>query len=159
MTPRELLLRCLLVLGAVAVASALVFASLPGWRAYRAASRAVVAEDGRAVHPARATAATGRTTDVPVADLRLVAARGSCWIVVRSGSASGTVRYAGTVAEGNRIRVHGARLWVRLGAAGNVEGRLNGHALGRLPSGTVNVVVTAGGMRLDPTVKGRTRSL
>jgi hypothetical protein len=79
--------------------------------------------------------------------LLLTAARGSCWVSVHAGSADGEVLYEGIVADGRTVRVQGARLWVRLGAAANLDLTLNGKKVPALAAGTVDVIATPTGVR------------
>jgi hypothetical protein len=79
--------------------------------------------------------------------LVLTAARGDCWLSARSGSAEGRVLYEGTLLSGRSLRLDGAQVWVRFGAAANVDVTLNGRETAPLPAGTGDVVVTAKGIR------------
>jgi RodZ C-terminal domain len=102
--------------------------------------------------PATTSAATVGTSTEPAAQaqlarLVLTATRGDCWVVVRSRSARGKVIFAGLVTQGTKKRFAGARLWFRLGAAGNVSGRVNG-ARFALPPGTPTLLATAAGVRV-----------
>jgi hypothetical protein len=81
------------------------------------------------------------------ARLALTAARGDCWLSVRADAPDGKVLYEGTLASGRTIRLEGARLWVRLGAAANLELTLNGKRIAALPAGTVDLVATPAGIR------------
>jgi len=94
-----------------------------------------------------AAAATGPTT----ATLVVTAARGSCWVSVRADSATGKVLYEGIVDSGRTIRLTGSRLWVRLGAAANVNVTVNGKPARRLPGGTVDLVATRTGVAAAPS--------
>jgi len=78
--------------------------------------------------------------------LILVAARGNCWLSVRTGSREGRVLYEGLLREGEVVRVAGARLWVRIGAPWNLEARLNGQPLQGLPADTGSVFITPAGL-------------
>ena len=46
----------------------------------------------------------------------LVAARGSCWLLVRRGTPPGRVIYERTLERGQTVGFSGTRLWIRLGA-------------------------------------------
>lgn len=81
------------------------------------------------------------------AKLVLTATRGDCWVVVRSRSARGKVIFAGLISRGTKKRFTGARLWLRLGTAGNVSGQLNGTRFA-LPPGTPTLLATATGVRV-----------
>lgn len=72
--------------------------------------------------------------------LILAATRGDCWVEVRAGSATGKALYAGTLASGSSLRFSRPRLWIRLGAASNVDIMVNGHP-STVPPGTVELTV------------------
>ena len=72
--------------------------------------------------------------------LILSAARGDCWVEVRAGSASGEALYAGTLATGRSLRFNRPKLWLRLGAASNVDIVVNGRP-SSVPPGTVELTV------------------
>ena len=72
--------------------------------------------------------------------LVLTASRGDCWVEARAGSATGAVLYAGTLANGGSLRFSRPRIWLRLGAASNVDLEINGRP-STIPSGTVELVV------------------
>jgi hypothetical protein len=72
--------------------------------------------------------------------LALSATRGDCWVEVRAGSATGDVFYAGTLLSGKTIRFHRKKLWLRLGAASNVDVVVNGRP-STVPPGTVELVL------------------
>jgi hypothetical protein len=88
----------------------------------------------QAVSPARHAVAKAPQTFV------VRAARGDCWLLVRSGSASGPVVYEGTLATGGTVRFGLQRgLWVRLGAPWNVDATLRGKAMPPFPRRIVNL--------------------
>lgn len=97
-------------------------------------------------------AAAPASTPAPPAEVVLVAARGRCWLLVRSGSERGRVLYEGTLERGEEVRFRSRRLWIRLGAPWNVDllvdGRLRSE-LGTLLAGAGprNVLVTRAGVR------------
>lgn len=72
--------------------------------------------------------------------LILAATRGDCWVEVRAGSATGQALYSGTLASGRSLRFNRPKLWLRLGAASNVDIVVNGHP-SSVPSGTVELTV------------------
>lgn len=121
---RPTLAQLALVLAAFVAAAGLVAASMPRWRAYQAAG----------------------TTAVALANLRIVAVRGSCWIQVRDASGHGRIRFAGSLPRGGGLHLRGPRLWVRLVAAGNVDVTLNGRPQLGLSTGTVDLVVSPSGL-------------
>jgi hypothetical protein len=78
--------------------------------------------------------------------LVLRATRGESWISVRSPA--GRLLAERLLASGSRLRLHGTALWVRLGAAANVDISTNGSRLRPLPSRAAVVVVTPRGIRV-----------
>jgi hypothetical protein len=95
------------------------------------------------------TAEAAPTLPPPAAtrvELLLTASRGDTWLLVRAGSANGGVVFQGTLAKGHTLTFSRKVLWVRFGAAANLDARLNGRPL-RLPTGTVSVVITPLGLR------------
>jgi Domain of unknown function (DUF4115) len=72
--------------------------------------------------------------------LILSATRGDCWVEVRSGSATGQALYAGTLTTGRSLRFYRPKLWLRLGAASNVDIVVNGRP-SSVPPGTVELTV------------------
>jgi cytoskeleton protein RodZ len=88
----------------------------------------------------RATTTTRTTPQPPrLAHVVLVAARGPCWLEVRS---AGRQLYEKELAQGERALFTGRRLWIRLGAPWNVDATVNGKPR-PLPEVTGNIVVTA----------------
>ena len=98
---------------------------------------------------------TGKKTEPDakpkVARLVLTASRGECWVEVRRGGPTGELVFSGTMFEGDAERFSGRRLWINFGAAQNLDAKLNGKAVDTLPDGQAAVVVTAGGIRTQPT--------
>jgi hypothetical protein len=72
----------------------------------------------------------------------ITATRGDCWVEVRAGSSSGIVLYAATLATGDTLRFSRNRLWLRLGAASNVDVILDGRPA-TIPPGTVELLLPA----------------
>ena len=85
-----------------------------------------------------------------LATLVLSATRGDCWVSVRVGSSKGADLYEGKLARGQEVRFAKTRLWLRLGAAGNLQATLNGRAVTAFPQGTINILVTARGIAPAP---------
>jgi transcriptional regulator with XRE-family HTH domain len=81
----------------------------------------------------------------------LTAARGSCWLWVRIGSATGPTVYERTLTTGQTVRFGlGRRLWIRVGAPWNLEATSGSTSLtAELPTRTGDV--TAGPSGLGPT--------
>ena len=72
--------------------------------------------------------------------LVLTASRGDCWVEVRAGSSAGDTLYAGTLASGSSLRFNRPRIWLRLGAASNVDVQVNGRP-STVPHGTVELLL------------------
>lgn len=96
---------------------------------------------GRATQAAASMeAARSRTT------LVLRASRGDSWISVRS--ATGRLLYERTLGRGTQARLQGTALWIRLGAAANVDVSTNGSRPHPLPERAASIVVSARGIRV-----------
>ena len=81
------------------------------------------------------------------ASLVLTASRGSCWISVHVGSASGPTVYEQTLQQGARVSFGlGKPLYIRLGAPWNLDARVGAKAVA-LPAQTGDVVATRTGIR------------
>jgi hypothetical protein len=74
--------------------------------------------------------------------LTISATRGDCWVEVRAGSSSGEILYAGTLASGSSLRFKRDKVWLRLGAASNVDVHVNGRP-STVPPGTVELLLPA----------------
>jgi cytoskeletal protein RodZ len=86
------------------------------------------------------------------AKLVLTAARGDCWLQVRSRSATGKLLFEGTLQAGQTQRfVDAKRLWIQLGNPVNLKAKLNGKAVRNLPDAPAIVVATAKGVRTVST--------
>jgi hypothetical protein len=106
--------------------------------------------------PPPATTAPGTTTTPPPAtttgrqpqpgDARLVvkASRGDSLLSVHADSEEGESLYDGVLAHGRSVSLFGPRLWIRLGAAENVDLTLDGRPVERLPAGSLDLVATPG---------------
>ncbi len=106
--------------------------------------------------PPPATTAPGTTTTPPPAtttgrqpqpgDARLVvkATRGDSLLSVHADSEEGESLYDGVLAQGRSVSLFGPRLWIRLGAAENVDLTLDGRPVERLPAGSLDLVATPG---------------
>ncbi|HEX7083272.1 MAG TPA: DUF4115 domain-containing protein [Gaiellaceae bacterium] len=109
-----------------------------------------------APHPVPATTVAGAAPTTTTANpapvvpaafsFRLTAARGACWVSIRSRDAGGPVLYEGVLRQGQTARVRGTRLWARFGAIGNLDLFVNGKAVRAAHSGTLDAVVTAAGL-------------
>jgi Domain of unknown function (DUF4115) len=72
----------------------------------------------------------------------LSAVRGDCWVSVRAGTEAGQTLYEGVLAQGDELRFRQRKLWLRLGAASNLEISVDGKPA-EVPAGTVDVVLPA----------------
>ena len=79
----------------------------------------------------------------------VVASRGSSWLWVRSGSATGPTVYEGTLLQGKTLRVNlaGGPVWIRMGDPPNLDVRLGGRLMQGLPTQVGNVLLTRSGIR------------
>ena len=97
-----------------------------------------------AAKPRHARTQTAATTAaapaVQAASVRIAATRGDCWVVAHAGSADGPVLLERVVRSGEQVTVRARRVWLELGAAGNVDLTLNGKPR-PIPSGTTNLVL------------------
>ena len=154
--PETRLERIVFVIGLIAavVVAGSIFLSLKHGPARRGAGEAApttattAARVTRTPAPAAAPATTAvrtRPHQAAAISLWLTASRGSSWLEVRSGSARGRVLYAETLSAGRSAAFRGRRLWLRLGAASNLDASLGGRPL-RLPGGTYSTLVTAKGL-------------
>ena len=87
-----------------------------------------------------------------LARLGVTASRGDSWLVVRSGSANGPVVFEGVLKQGRFFDVARPRLWIRVGAASNLDLRVNGARPVSDLFGTVDAVVGPAGLRKVPPV-------
>jgi cytoskeleton protein RodZ len=109
---------------------------------------------GETTEPPTTTAETTPAepgTAPTLARLVLTAARGDCWVQVRAGSVSGRLLFEGTLEQGQAKRFTRKRLWLEVGAASNLNVRLNGRRVQSFPQGPAIVVVTAKGVRTVST--------
>jgi len=84
-----------------------------------------------------ATTAPIKTTTPPaLATVIVTAARGDCWISARLGSENGKVLEERLLAQGESVTLRGARVWISIGAAANVDVSVNGQNR-EIQSGTV----------------------
>jgi len=89
------------------------------------------------------------------AKLVITAVRGDCWMQVRAGGVNGKLLYEGTVEPGQTQRfVKYKRLWLELGAPGNLNAKLNGRRVQNWPTRSAVAVVTAAqGVRTISTAR------
>jgi hypothetical protein len=100
--------------------------------------------------PAETTPTDTGSTGAPEAQparLVLTAVRGGCWMQVRAGGVNGKLVYEGTLEQGQTQRfVKWERLWLELGAPGNLSAKLNGRRVDFPPEPSI-LLVTARGVR------------
>jgi hypothetical protein len=79
----------------------------------------------------------------------LVASRGSSWLWVRKGSASGPTVYEGTLLQGKSLPVDlkSGPVWIRMGDPPSLDVKLGGKAVHGLPTQVGNVLLTRRGIR------------
>ena len=99
---------------------------------------AVISLSGRAAPrpttPARAAAQSRPAAPSPrVARIVLSAARGDCWLQVRSGSETGRILYEQILARGSSTSFAGRGFWIRIGAPSSLSVTLNGKTIDVLP--------------------------
>ena len=95
---------------------------------------------------AKRTTTAARTTPraADPADVVLTAVRGDSWFSARVGSETGRVLDERVLAQGESVRLRAERIWLSVGAAGNVEVTVDGKPR-ELSPGTVSVVLTPAG--------------
>ena len=72
----------------------------------------------------------------------VTASRGDCWIQARAGSETGRTLEELVLPQGESLRLRAPRIWLSLGASGNVDVTVNGKPR-EIASGTVAVVFEA----------------
>ena len=87
---------------------------------------------------------SGRQPQPGDARLVVTATRGESPLSVRADSEEGVSLYEGVLAQGRSVRLFRPRLWIRLGAAENVDLTLDGRPVERLPAGPLDLVATPG---------------
>ena len=113
-------------------------------------------KDAIAASPTTETATTATTSTRPsdtttqrsptasatqLTNVVITASRGDCWVLGRLGSDTGPVLDERILAQGESMRLRGPRVWVSVGASGNVDLTVNGKPR-PLPSGTVEVLLS-----------------
>jgi len=114
----------------------------------------VVKEPATQVAPTRSTPATttGRAPPPPLKRvvtkttrvvsepsttvvITITATRGPCWVYARRGSSTGKQLAYQTLQKGKTITLRGPKIWLQLGASGNVDIMVNGRARPVPPAG------------------------
>ena len=65
---------------------------------------------------------------------------------IRDGAPNGQLLFEGVLAEGKSVAFTRRRIWLRLGAAANVDLTLGGRRVSGLPLGTIDLVATHAGV-------------
>jgi cytoskeletal protein RodZ len=107
---------------------------------------------GSSVNPPPSSSAASpspSSSETPV-QLKVTASRGDSWLVVRSGSIGGRVLFDGLLERGDSFSASKSRLWVRLGAATNVDVDVDGSPPPVDLYGTLDAIVDADGFRKVP---------
>ncbi len=99
---------------------------------------------GTTTTPPPETTTTGRQPQPGDARLVVKATRGDSLLSVHADSEEGASLYDGVLAQGRSVSLFGPRLWIRLGAAENVDLTLDGRPVERLPAGSLDLVATPG---------------
>ena len=78
----------------------------------------------------------------------VVASRGSSWLWIRSGSATGPTVYQGTLVQGKTLPVSLAKgpVWMRIGDPTSIDVRLGGKLVHGLPTQVGNVLLSRRGL-------------
>jgi hypothetical protein len=143
---------------ALAVAVVLVLGGVALWQLEGSAARSSAPPRPPVAHkrsPPRSSARSHPPTVVKHpraqshASLTLTAARGACWLLVRSGSSAGRTLVERTLQPGQSVRFGLLKpLWIRLGAPWNLNATLDGRtATARLPAHTGDFVANSSGLR------------
>ena len=97
-----------------------------------------------ATAPPPATTTTGRQPQPGDARLVVTATRGESLLAVRADSEDGKALYEGVLVRGRSISLFGPQLWIRLGAAENVDLTLDDRPVERLQAGPIDLIATPG---------------
>lgn len=85
---------------------------------------------------------TTKTAPPPASTIVVVtASRGDSWFSARLGSENGRLLDERVLAQGESVRFRGRKIWLSIGASGNVDVTVDGEPT-TLPPGTVSVVLT-----------------
>lgn len=133
------------VLGGIVVAA---FAVAVAWSAFSPGPKLApnvhppaAKPDQTHTHVALALTPAKPATTPRHAALVIRAKSGACWLLVRRGGPAGIVLFEGTLAPGQAMHFV-PRVWVRLGAPGNVDVQRGAHVVRGLPA-TTPVNITA----------------
>jgi hypothetical protein len=91
--------------------------------------------------PTRPT--TTRTAPAPKqVTVVVTATRGNCWVLARRGSETGRTLHEGVLARGSSTTVRARRIWLSLGASGNVDVTVDGKPR-TITTGTIAMIFEA----------------
>ena len=90
--------------------------------------------------PTQTTSTTERAPAPAAAIVVVTASRGDSWFSARLGSENGRVLDERVLAQGDSVRFRAAKIWLSIGASGNVDVTVDGEPT-TLPPGTVSVVL------------------
>ena len=152
----------LLFLGAAAACVALLALNVLAWRGSLVEEPSAEASPTETAAAESAGAAKDRRPPAPVLALpdprtairepepptiSIVAAHGPSWIAARAGSADGRPLWEGILDAGKSVSFDSSRVWLRLGAAGNLDLLVDGKPVRGLSSGTLDVLATSSGLQ------------
>jgi len=126
------------VLVALAAIAVLTVVVISAWKA---------ADGGGSKAPATVPRTTASRSQVVPPLLEVAATQGASQLIARNDSATGAVRFEGTVERGHPVAIRGRRLWLQISSPENVTIRVRGklvHVPGRQPR---VIVVTPTGWR------------
>ena len=142
------------VLTGSAVVSVIVLFYAVGWDRTPREAPELVTVEVKAARRARhlhawCSAPPAKATPPPT--FAFTAARGDSWLQIRSGSSRGRTLYEGLLPLGETVRLRSKRLWIRFGAASNVDLAIDGRRT-RLPAfGTFDAFAGRRGVVADRT--------
>ena len=87
----------------------------------------------------------GRFSSPAATVVGVTASRGDSWFSARVGSEEGRVLDERVLAQGETVRLRGSKIWLSVGASGNLDVTVDGEPT-TLPPGTVSVVLTRAGL-------------
>jgi cytoskeletal protein RodZ len=106
--------------------------------------------NGPTILPSVGAPASKTQAPATPAVLAVRATRGSSFVTVRVGSATGRVRWRGTLARGQVQRFYSDRLWVQVARPGNVRIVVRGKTVQVRPRGTLTAIVGRDGLKRAP---------
>ena len=83
---------------------------------------------------------TTRAAPTTVPTIEIYASRGDCWVSAHKGSQAGATLVERVLRQGETVSLRGRRIWLQLGAAGNVDVTVDGKDR-QIPDGTTDVVL------------------